>query len=91
MNIETKGIVILSLTLVLIACIYAWVNRHHYHIYTPGGFTIVIRENIFTMDRCTLRLGYLTSINNPDDYYYKLNYFPELCEDTPNKSDLEDD
>ena len=89
MNIETRGLMVLSLALVLIACVYAWVNRHHYHIYTEGDNNFVIRENIFTMDRCTLRLGFMNEEiigivkGDMTVTYADKSVFPDFCKDTP--------
>jgi hypothetical protein len=88
MNIETRGVMVLSLALVLMACVYAWVNRHHYHIYGRDN-DLAIRENIFTMDRCTLRLGFMDELSirivegDMTTTSADKSVFPDFCKDTP--------
>ena len=85
---KLNGLVVLSLSIILLTSVYAWVNRHHYHIYTGGDFNFVIRENIFTMDRCTLRLGFLDTevveiIQGDSTSRAEKSVFPGFCKDTP--------
>jgi hypothetical protein len=82
-----KLLLLLSLSIILLTSVYAWVNRHHYHEYTTGiGFKFYVRENIFTMDRCTVRLGFaIDELNeeNWDNQIMRLSYFPDFCKEAP--------
>ena len=81
-----KLLLLLSLSIILLTLVYAWVNRHYYHEYTAyKGFKVYVRENIFTMDRCTMRLGFaideLTD-GKLDNRLLEASYFPDFCKDS---------
>jgi hypothetical protein len=80
-----KLLLLLSLSIILFTSVYAWVNRYHYHEYsTDIGFKVYVRENIFTMDRCTLRLGFgIDELDeeNWDSQIMEVSFFPDFCKD----------
>ena len=81
-----KLLLLLSLSIILLTSVYAWVNRHHYHEYTTGiGFKFYVRENIFTMDRCTVRLGFAIDEigEDSDNKIMEASYFPDFCKEAP--------
>ena len=82
-----KLLLILSLSIILLTSVYAWVNRHLYHEYTADrGFKVYVRENIFIMDRCNVRLGFAIDEleeENYDNRIMKLSYFPDFCKEVP--------
>ena len=82
-----KLLLLLSLSIILLTSVYAWVNRHHYHEYSADrGFKVYVRENIFTMDRCTVRLGFAIDTleeENSDNRLMEVSYFPDFCKEAP--------
>ena len=87
---KLNGLVVLSLSIILLTSVYAWVNRHHYYEFPTGnGYKLIIRENIYTMEKCTVRIGFgiknLEDDNLPkrDRSLLEQSVIPEYCNDTP--------
>ena len=86
MNIKPNAIVVLSLSIILLTSVYAWVNRYHYHYINETNIKITIRENIFTMNKCTLKQGFALDklakiIKGEASQKYGGTYLPEFCKD----------
>ena len=85
-----KLLLLLSLSIILLTIVYAWINRYHYYEFPTGNvYKLIIRENIYTMEKCTVRLGFVIknlesdNVSKRDKNILEQSVIPEYCKDTP--------
>jgi hypothetical protein len=86
MNIETRGVMVLSLALVIMTCVYAWVNRFQLYEYeTTSTQNVFVRENVLTGDRCTINEGAIKHLSLYNMGIIEYESFPKYCKDSSEK------